>query len=450
MFFKELTMSDTYLIKAGTILTFDTERPVIKNECILIEGGKVLQIAPEADFALIACERIDATDKIVMPGLINAHHHFYSTMVTGLGKAAPSANFQEVLENLWWRLDKKLLAEDNYYSALVSILTAIRKGTTTIIDHHASPFSVSDSLFRIARAVSETGIRASLCYEVSDRDGEAITAEGITENADWIRSCEESRDPFLKGLFGMHAAFTLSDKTLELISTLVQELGCGTHIHAAEADSDEQFNLKHYGKRVIPRLDSFGLINNHSILAHGVWLDDNELDIISARHAAIVTNPQSNLNNAVGIADLVKMTAKGITVGLGTDAMTVNMLEELRVGMWAQHLRQENPTAAFMEVASTLLFNNPRIAQKYWGPGHGMLRAGGPADLIFVDYDPHTPLDDNTWIGHVIYGISQAAVDSTMVAGKFLMWNRELLLDLDEAEIKARSRELSTKLWERF
>lgn len=139
-------MIDTYLIKAGTILTFDPVCPVLKDQCILIEGGKVIQIAPEADFVLIDCERIDATDKVVMPGLINAHHHFYSTLVTGLGKAAPSKDFNQVLENLWWRLDKKLLAEDNYYSALISSLTAIRKGTTTIIDHHASPFSVPGSL----------------------------------------------------------------------------------------------------------------------------------------------------------------------------------------------------------------------------------------------------------------------------------------------------------------
>lgn len=443
-------MIDTYLIKAGTILTFDPVCPVLKDQCILIEGGKVIQIAPEADFVLIDCERIDATDKVVMPGLINAHHHFYSTLVTGLGKAAPSKDFNQVLENLWWRLDKKLLAEDNYYSALISSLTAIRKGTTTIIDHHASPFSVPGSLGQIATAVREAGIRASLCYEVSDRDGEAIAAEGIAENSDWIRTCMDACDPYLKGLFGMHAAFTLSDKTLDLISTLVAEMGCGTHIHAAEADSDEQYNLSHYAKRVIPRLDAFGLINPCSILAHGVWLDDKELEIIASRGAAIVTNPQSNLNNAVGIADLVKMTAKGITVGLGTDAMTVNMLEELRVAMWAQHLKQENPTAAFMEVASTLLFNNPAIAQKYWGPGHGQITVGGPADMIFVDYDPHTPLDANTWIGHVIYGLSQAAVDSTIVNGKFLMWNRELLLDIDEAEVKAKSRELATKLWERF
>jgi putative selenium metabolism protein SsnA len=443
-------MTNTYIIKCGTILTFDPMDPVRHHECILVEGGRIIQIAPEAEFSLIECERIDATDKVVMPGLINSHHHFYSSLVTGLGKAAPSADFNQVLENLWWRLDKKLLAEDNYISAMVSILTAIRKGTTTIIDHHASPFSITGSLSQIAKAVSETGIRASLAYEVSDRDGEARCAEGIAENADWIRTCQMQGGNQLRGLFGMHAAFTLGDKTLDTVATLVQELGCGTHIHAAEADSDEQYNLKHYGLRVAHRLDSFGLINPLSILAHGVYLDDDELELIGNRGAVIVTNPQSNLNNAVGIANLVNMQERGICIGLGTDAMTVNMLEELRVAMWAQHLRQANPTAAFMEVASTLLFNNPLIAQKYWGEGHGQLVQGAAADLIFVDYDPHTPLNNETWIGHVIYGISQAAVDSTIVGGKFLMWNRELLLDIDEAEIKAKSRELAGKLWERF
>lgn len=443
-------MHNTYILRGGTILSFDPQNPVLQDQAILIADGRILQIAPEAEFSLLQAERIDATDKIIMPGLINAHHHFYSSLVTGLGKAAPSADFNQVLENLWWRLDKKLLEEDNYMSAMVSLLTAIRKGTTTIIDHHASPFAISGSLAQIAKAVKETGLRANLCYEVSDRDGEAKAAEGIAENADWIRECQAENDPFLKGLFGMHAAFTLSDKSLETIATLVQELDCGTHIHAAEADSDQLYNLEHYGKRVVQRLDGFGLINSQSILAHGVYLDEAELEIVAARKAAIVTNPQSNLNNAVGIADLVKMKQKGVMVGLGTDAMTVNMLEELRVAMWAQHLKQNNPTAAFMEVASTLLFNNPTIAAKYWKMPIGRLIQGAPADLILVDYDPHTPLNEETWVGHVIYGISQAAVDSTMVAGRFLMWNRELLLDIDEAEIKAKSRELAGKLWDRF
>ena len=172
--------------------------------------------------------------------------------------------------------------------------------------------------------------------------------------------------------------------------------------------------------------------------------------IVADLGAAVVTNPQSNLNNAVGIADVCKMTELGITVGLGTDAMTVSMPEELRVGLWAQHLKQENPSAGFMEIASTLLFNNPVIAQKYWGKGHGTLIEGANADMILVDYDPHTPLNAETWIGHVIYGISQAPVEATIVNGEFLMWDGELLLGVDEQDLRAESRALAASLWERF
>jgi cytosine/adenosine deaminase-related metal-dependent hydrolase len=192
------------------------------------------------------------------------------------------------------------------------------------------------------------------------------------------------------------------------------------------------------------------LITPHSILAHGVHLSPKEMMIVAELGAAIVTNPQSNLNNAVGIADVCKMTELGVTVGLGTDAMTVNMLEELRVGLWAQHLKQNNPSAGFMEIANTLIKNNPLIAQKYWGKGHGTLTEGAVADIILMDYDPHTPLNSDTWIGHLIYGISQSPVDTTICAGNVLMWNKELLLSIDEAELKAESRALAQALWDRF
>jgi putative selenium metabolism protein SsnA len=417
---------------------------------IMVEDGIVKKIAPLAEFAAQECERIDVQGKIIMPGLINAHHHFYSTLVTGLGKAAPSRDFNEVLTNLWWRLDKKLLDEENYMSALVSALTAIRKGTTTIIDHHASPYAVKGSLSEVAKAVKLSGIRANLCYEVSDRDGEAICQEGIEENTAWVKACNAKPDEHLKALFGMHAAFTLSDKSLEQIAEQVKSLNCGVHIHVAEAESDQRFNIDHYGKRVVERLNDFGLINAKSILAHGVHINPKEMMLVAEKGAAIVTNPQSNLNNAVGIADVCKMTELGITVGLGTDAMTVNMLEELRVGIWAQHWKQNDPSKGFMELANALAQNNPIIAQKYWGAKHGTIAEGSPADIIVVDYDPHTPLDENTWIGHLVYGLSQAKVDATICAGKVLMWDGELLLDIDEAAIKARSRELADALWKRF
>jgi len=441
---------DRYIVHNARILSFSAEQPYLEGMALLIEAGRIQRIAPFAELADEQCEHIDAEGKILLPGLINAHHHFYSTLVTGLGKAAPSKDFNEVLNNLWWRLDKKLALRDTYVSAAISAIGAIRKGCTTIIDHHASPFAITGSLKELAQAVKDTGLRASLCYEVSDRDGLDRRDEGIAENLHFVQSFAGGNDEQLKALFGMHAAFTLGDDSLDKIALAVQETGCGTHIHAAEAESDQKYNIEHYGKRVVERLKDHGLINSQSILAHGVHLSPKEMMMVAELGAAIVTNPQSNLNNAVGIADVCKMRELGVTVGLGTDAMTVNMLEELRVGLWAQHLKQNNPSAGFMEIASTLVYGNPAIAQKYWGTGHGTITEGAVADFILVDYDPHTPLNADTWLGHLIYGISQAKVDATVCRGDILMWDGELLLNLDEAELRAESRALAAALWERF
>jgi len=440
---------ERYILQGATILSFDPQMPVYDGYAILVEDGRIKEIAPKESFSALEIERLDMDGKVILPGLINAHHHFYSTLVRGLGKMNPSRNFVEVLQNLWWRLDRQLCLDDVYYSALVSILDAIRHGTTTIIDHHASPSAIGGSLSEIAKAVKLGGIRSSLCYEVSDRDGKDARDGGIRENIAWIEACEINNDPQLKALFGMHAAFTLNDESLSMIAEQVKGKACGVHIHAAEADSDEKYNLRHYAKRVVERLDAFGLINDQSILAHGVHLHPAEMEIISERGAALVTNPQSNLNNAVGIADILKMKEKGVLVGLGTDAMTVNMLEELRVGLWAQHLRQINPSCGFMELADTLTRANIEIANRYFDQV-GMIRTGYSADFAIMDYNPPTPLNSDTWLGHLIYGISQAMVDTTICGGRVLMWNKQLMIDVDEAEIAAKARELATGLWNRF
>jgi len=441
---------NTILIKNGIIITLGENPKVLYNHSILIEGERVKKIGESKNFTDKYDKVIDTHGKVVMPGFINAHMHFYSTLVRGLGKANPSKNFNEVLQNLWWRLDKKLDADTNYFSALIMAINAVKHGTTTLIDHHASPFSARGSLNLIAKAVKETGLRASLCYEVSDRDGEKIAEDGLEENTEFIKQCQKNNDEQLKAMFGLHAAFTLSDKTLEKASTLGNDLNTGFHVHVAEAQSDEDFNVKNFGMRVVERLDKFGIMGNKSLAIHCVHIDDKEMDILAENGTAVVHNPQSNLNNAVGIADIIKMQEKGILVGLGTDAMTVRMTESLRVALWAQHLRNNNPTCGFMETANTLLNNNRKIAARYWNIPLGAIEENAAADIVLIDYYPPTPLDETTYLGHIIFGISQSIVDTTIANGKVLMENKVLKIDVNEEEASAKSRELTVKLWERF
>jgi len=443
-------MTDTLLIKGGIIVTLGDDNKVLRGHAVLCEDGRIKKIAKASSFKGKYKKVIDASGKVVMPGFINAHMHFYSTMVRGLGKAKPSKDFAEVLENLWWRLDKKLSLDDSYYSAILPLIDAVKRGTTTLIDHHASPFAARGSLDRIAEAVKLSGLRASLCYELSDRDGEKIAQDGIAENVAFIERCMKEKGGKLKALFGLHASFTIGDKTLEKASRIGRGLGAGFHVHTAEAKSDQDYNLKHFGLRVVERLHKFGILGPKTIAAHCVHVNEHEMDLLERTGTAVVHNPQSNMNNAVGVADILKMFHKGILVGLGTDAMTVNMMEEVRVALWAQHLSHDNPNCGFVEAFTSLLFNNAKIANRYWDVPVGALKEGWAADVILIDYHPPTPFDEGTFLGHFGFGLAQSFVDTTIAGGKVLMEGKKLKIGVDEEEVAAKSMELARKLWERF
>jgi putative selenium metabolism protein SsnA len=439
------------LVANGTVVTLGEANRVLPAHDLLVENGRVARIAPHGRVAAEAPRTLDATRKLVLPGFINAHTHFYSTLARGLGKARPSRDFRQVLERLWWRLDRALTLEDCRLSALVVLLEAVRKGTTTLIDHHASPGAVRGSLDALAEAVGASGLRACLCYEVSDRDGAGVAREGIDENAAFVRRVQGEDDPLLRALFGLHASFTVGDETLERAAREARELGVGCHVHAAEALADQEHCLAAHGQRVVERLASRGVLGPRSIAAHCVHVDEREIDVLAATGTAVVHNPQSNLNNAVGVADVVGMVARGVLVGLGTDAMTVHMPEELRVALWSQHHAREDPSVGFVETVSALTSGNACIAGRLWpGLGLGTLSEGGAADLILVDYDPPTPLTVETFPGHLVFGVSQATVETTVVGGRVLMERRRLCLDLDEAEVAAKAREAAARLWDRF
>lgn len=436
------------LIQRGTVLTFGEPCRLRPDHDLLVEDGRIARIAPAGAIEGPFDEVLDARGKVVLPGLINAHTHFYSAFARGLGGLPPSRHFSEVLRNLWWRLDRALDLEAVQLSAQLGCLEAIRRGCTTLIDHHASPNAVKGSLDAIAAAVKASGLRACLAYEVSDRDGAAVRDAGLAENAAFLRRCDAERDPQLRGRFGLHASFTLSDGTLDRAAALAG--GTGFHIHLAEAESDQHDCLTRHGERVVPRLARHGILGPASIAAHAVHLFPPEMEQLAASGCTVVHNPQSNLNNAVGIADLQGLRGAGAAVGLGTDAMTFGMLEELRVALWAQHQRQGDASAGWAAVLGSLTIENPRLASRIWGFPLGTLEEGAAADLVLVPYDPPTPFTEANALGHLLFGISQASVDTTICGGRILMRDGKLRLDLDEAEAAARAREAAAKVWARM
>ncbi|MCU0787148.1 MAG: putative aminohydrolase SsnA [Verrucomicrobia bacterium] len=443
-------MRDSLLIENGTVLTLGKECGVLPNHSVRIENGLVTKVAPARSIRNFRGRRLDAAGKVVLPGFINAHTHFYSSFARGLTGLKPARNFNQVLKHLWWRLDSALTTEDCHYSALIALLDSIRHGTTTLIDHHASPRAVPGSLGAIERAVRATGLRACLCYEVSDRDGARSAREGLEQNAWFIQHCRQQNDPQVRALFGLHASFTISDATLEKAATLGHELRTGFHIHVAEAQSDQDQTRRLCGHRVVERLRRHEILGPDSIAAHCIHVNHREMDLLARTRTAVVHNPQSNMNNAVGVANVLEWSRRGARIGLGTDAMTTNLLEELRVALWGQHLRADNPSVGFGELTGALFAGNPAIAGRLFGLRFGELCEGAAGDVALFDYDPPTPLGSGNVFGHLVFGISQTQADATIVGGRVLMENRKLALNLDEPCIHARARELAAALWKRM
>lgn len=359
---------------------------------------------------------------------------------------APSS-FPQILEYLWWRLDKALNLDDVRYSALVCLVDAIHNGTTTLLDHHASPHAVEGSLDVIAQAVNEAGLRACLCYEVSDRDGPEIAERGLKENERFIKEAKGER---LAGTFGLHASLTLSEETLERAVEMASGLDVGFHIHAAEDKADVKDSLQKYGLRVVERLEKAGILGPKTIAAHCVHIDAFEMDILRQTQTNVVHNPRSNMNNAVGIADVPALLRRGVNVGLGNDGFSNNMFTEMETTYLLHKLGQQDPRAMGADqVLQMAAANNARIAGLFFSRPLGQLVEGAYADIILVDYVPTTPMNAGNFPWHLVFGMSGGQVSTTIVGGKILMRDRQLLT-LDEEAICARSRDLAQKVWARM
>ena len=288
-------------------------------------------------------------------------------------------------------------------------------------------------------------MRASLCYEVSDRN---VPGAGIAENERFIKKVGKG-DGQIAAMMGFHASFTVSDETVEKCVGIADDAGVGCHIHVAEDLADREDSLAKYGVPTVNRLHNLGLSGEQSIFVHCVHIDESEMDILADTNTIVVHNPESNMNNAVGVTKVLKMLDKGILVGLGTDGMASDMLSQMRVAYLLHRLDNLDPRVAFMEAPQLLLQNNAEIAERQFGVRLGEIKVGCPADLAIMDYYPPTPLSEANFLGHFIFGLTDATVDTTVCRGEILMKNKEIL-SLDEERLAARSRELAPELWKRL
>ena len=424
------------LLRNAILATLDP--PAVAAADLRIGGDRIVErgagLAPHPDE-----EVLDLEGALVMPGLVNSHTHLYSALARGMpGPALHPRNFREILERVWWRLDRVLDEEMVFLSALVGAVEAALSGTTVLIDHHSSPSFIRGSLSCLKRAIESVGLRSVLCYEVTDRNGAAGRDAGLAENASFLRG---GATALSAGLVGAHASFTLGDEAMTALGALIATSGRPVHIHVAEDRADVDDCRARYGQALLERLGRHGLLPR-ALLAHCVHLAPEEMAAAQEKGAWIAHNPRSNMNNAVGYAPTRALSR----AALGTDGMDQDLLAEARAAFL--QMRESGRDDAFA-AALSLLAGGHRLAAALTGLPLGALTPGAPADLVVLDYQPPTPLDTANVGAHLLFGLDRSHVRDVMVAGRWIVRGRRLLT-LDAGEAFARSRQAARGLWQRM
>ena len=436
-----------FLIGNGRLFTRDEKNSFFENGAVVWEDNTIVEVG---DFETLKkkyadAEFIDAKGGVIHPAFINTHEHIYSALARGLSIKGYAPNgFLEILDGLWWTIDRNLDNDLTKLSAEATYLECIKNGVTTIFDHHASFGEISGSLFAIEEAARDFGVRSVLCYEISDRDGKEKAHAAIKENVDFAKHALSLKDDFIKGMMGMHASFTISDETMELCRK-EKPKEIGYHIHVAEDILDLHRCLKEHGKRIVDRLYDWDVLGEKTLLAHCIYVNPHEMDLIRDTNTMVVHNPESNMGNACGCPPTMEIVHKVILTGLGTDGYTHDMIESWKVANILHKHHLVDPGAAWAEVPEMLFQGNARIANRYFEKKLGVLEKGAAADIIITDYIPPTPMNAGNLNGHMLFGMNGRSVVTTVGNGKILMKNRELQ-GIDEERCLAKIREGAARL----
>ncbi|MFA6776104.1 MAG: putative aminohydrolase SsnA [Sphaerochaetaceae bacterium] len=430
----------TIVIKNATVMQTMTPVSVTDGVDIVIKDSLIERVGKGIASTVQADKVIDATGKVVIPGNVCGHHHYYSGLSRGmLVNAGPQTDFIQVLKEWWWRLDRGLDEQACYYSSLICSIDAIAAGTTSCIDHHASPNFIKGSLDVIADGMEKVGVRGMTCYEVTDRNrGMQEVEEGVQENYDFAISSKKRA--LVRGMIGGHALFTIPNDGLRLMSDAMKASGCGTHTHVAEGDYDAIFSHHKYNMDIIDRMDRFGMLTDNSLLVHGLWLNEHEIDLINKRGCFFAHNARSNMNNHVGYCRHLRDVKNLI---IGTDGCGGNMFEELKIAFF-KHKDEGLPwwPSDFLNA----LTRGNKLLEKYFPIKLGRIEAGYTADLDILDYHSPTPLVAENAASHFIWGMSSNCVETVLVNGKIVMEERKFP-GLDVEEIYAGAREVAQRVW---
>jgi putative selenium metabolism protein SsnA len=441
------------LVRNARIVYPATKGFVVDRGWLLARDGVIAGLAAgdvpvDVGRSVAGRQEIDAAGMTLLPGLLNTHMHLYSMYSRGISTGRVSCSFLDVLQDLWWRLDRSLLKDACWMSATFSGMDSLRCGTTTIVDHHASPSYIAGSLSTLSEALNKIGLRHVLSYEITDRNGIEGAVAGVDEN---IRFFDEvkGKGGLASSMVGLHASFTVSDATLAILRERVASRKVGYHVHVAEGAIDEEDSVEKYGKRIVARLDDAGLLSPRSIAVHCVGIDASERELLAKSGTPVVVNTMSNMNNAVGLPAVREMLEAGIQVGIGTDGYTANMFEEFRNTLVGLKHGYEDPAGFWTQVQKAQIETNADIVSRCTGCTVGRLEEGAAADFILVDYVSPTPLNSENGFGHVFFGMSADLVDTVVVNGNIAVKGHRVVA-VDKENLERESQKVAKAVWEAF
>jgi putative selenium metabolism protein SsnA len=424
-------------------LLVDIDPPQVQRGSLRLAGGRIAargpHVTPEA-----GDEVVDCGGAVVLPGMVNGHTHLYSALAVGMPPPERSPrNFPEILQFVWWRLDQGLDGRSIATSARIGALEAVRCGTTTLIDHHASPRAIEGSLDGVESGIAEVGLRGVLCYETTDRHGLTGRNVGIEENRRYLAKCKSIAGGRFAGLVGAHASFTLADDALEALAGLAAEFGVGVHIHVAEDVCDEADARARGHASLIARLQRCGVMGSESVFAHTTHLDAAAAAAVREAGLIVAHNARSNMNNAVGYAPT------GLLAGvmmLGTDGIGADMFAEARAAWLAG---QDHRAGLAPADIVAMLAHSARRASRSLGLTLGKLQVDAAADVVLTDYVPFTPLTHDNVPGHLLFGIDANRVRHVLANGEWVLRNGAAV-KVDAGQARREAEVVAKQLWERM
>lgn len=387
-----------------------------RKEDILVEGNRISRIAASIDD--VADRTIDATDKAIIPGFANVHTHAAMTLFRGFGDDMPLMRW---LEDKIWPNEAKLTEEDIYWGSKLACLEMIKSGTTSFLDMYSM-------IPATARAVEESGIRANLSYTLFDRFTEERAALDRKMVKKLHKDFADDYSERVQFSMGPHAIYTVSGKQLQWCHQYSQEHDLLIHLHLSETEGEVKECIKNYGTSPVRYLKELGVLSPNLVVAHGVWMDEDEIKILADYGISVVHNPASNMKLASGIGfqyDL--MRSLGIKVGLGTDGCSssnnLDMVVAMKIASLLGKARELNPVHV---KADDIFYSATRLGHEILRIDAGRIEEGALADFSLVNLKTPAFIPNHNFVSNLVYSGNGNDIDTVVCDGKVLMEHRHV------------------------